>query len=330
MSEKRYDFIVIGAGPVGLHAALKAVLLNHSVAVIDKGQRHSRAFFVPEIANIPGLRNISGRELLRLERKELPRHEDARIEDSVEVTDIEPIGENGFRVVGKEAKAGGKKRTYLARCVIMATGVVDRQPEIGGSIRTILPYADKGMVFYCLLCDGHRLKGKKVAVIGYTDHAVEIAGHATRFSPKSVTLLANGKRLFAGQELGRKREGEFRSLLRDSGINVIESNIAELFGLDRYMFGVKFSNGKSMEFDRALAALGNFAVNNALLNKFRPMLSHDGLVKVDGDCQVLRQKSTPIPGIYAVGDVVDEWHQIPVGWGAAERAVIHAHMEYWV
>jgi len=36
-----------------------------------------------------------------------------------------------------------------------------------------------------------------------------------------------------------------------------------------------------------------------------------------------------IPGLYAVGDINYNWNQVVIGFGDAERAVIHAFVEYF-
>jgi len=136
------DFAVIGAGPVGLHAALKAALLNHSAIVLDAGNPRSRVYFVPRITNIPAMvEPLSGRELLKRQRAALAaRAPQVQIYDNTKVMKVKP--DAGRFVLecnilkGKE-KVGANE--YVARCVIMATGAVDRQVLINGAIRLILP-----------------------------------------------------------------------------------------------------------------------------------------------------------------------------------------------
>ena len=70
------DVAIVGAGPVGLHAALKAALLNMYAIVVDKSRRRSRAFFIPRLENIPALPGVSGAKLIELQRQNLDNYRD--------------------------------------------------------------------------------------------------------------------------------------------------------------------------------------------------------------------------------------------------------------
>jgi len=89
----------------------------------------------------------------------------------------------------------GAGHTYYAQYVILATGMMDEQPHIQGSIRPILPYANGQTVAYCLVCDGHRSLGKKTVVIGYSEDAASAAIIlANKYRLKDVTVLTNGQK----------------------------------------------------------------------------------------------------------------------------------------
>ena len=195
------DIAIVGAGPVGLHAALKAALLDMSAIVVDKGRRHSRAFFVPRLDNIPGLPGVSGAKLMQLQRQNLDNHRDrVQIVDDTEVIDISP--EDDIFIL----KCAGKQSAILARTALLATGLVDKQPEIGGTIRKILPFANRNLVHYCILCDGHTAKQKNLCVIGYSSAAASMALGLLYFEAASVALLTHGNDLQDLNDLKRLRE----------------------------------------------------------------------------------------------------------------------------
>lgn len=326
-TEAIYDFVVVGGGPVGLHAGLKAALLNHTALVLDKGRKWCRIWFVPRIDNIPTYPSgISGEELVNAERRALRMYRD-RVElyDLFEVVDIRKEDLFHLRAINKKER---KMEELESRVVILATGVVDRQPEINGSIQPILSYANKGLVHYCLLCDGHMMAGEDVAVLGHQGLAVDTALDLGWFEARSVAILTNGREMFAGESIHEDERKKRLSRLTEQGVKIIRERIVSLFGLEKILFGVRFSDGSERRFDSGMVALGLYRINNELAVKLGGKLDKEGYVLTDEDCRVLDISDNAIEGLYAVGDLRNDWNQIPIGFGDAERAVIHAHAFY--
>lgn len=308
------DIAIIGAGPVGLHAALKAALLNMSGVVVDRGRRHSRAIFVPRLENIPGLPGISGAKLMHIQRQSLGNHRDRiQIVDNTEVIDI--TKEDGYFVL----KCAGKQTEVKARTVLLVTGVVDRQPEIGGTIRKILPFANRGLVHYCILCDGHTAKRRNVCVVGYSRGAASMALDLLHFEAASVTLLTHGKDLEDPHDLEE---------LREESIPVHSDEIVDLKGLKENKLGVVLESGRTMYFDLGFVSLGYYHTGVDLGLELGGYLSEDGFLVTNEDGQLLREDGTSIEDVFAVGDVRNSWNQIPIGWGDAEKAVISVFAQH--
>jgi thioredoxin reductase (NADPH) len=302
------DVAIVGAGPVGLHAALKAALLNMSAVVVDKGRRHSRAFFVPRLENIPGLPSVSGAKLMQLQRQNLDNYRDeVQIVDDTEVIDI--VREGDIFLL----KCSGKQSAIQARTVLLATGLVDRQPEIGGTITKILPFANRNLVHYCILCDGHMAKQKNLCVIGYSSAAASMALDLLYFEAASVTLLTHGNDLQDLNDLER---------LSDKSIPILRDEIIDLVGLENHKFGVVLKSGERRYFDSGFVCLGYYQTGVDLGLRLGGHLSEDGFLATNEDGQLLRDDGVPIEGVFAVGDVRNSWNQIPIGWGDAEKAVI--------
>jgi thioredoxin reductase len=210
---------------------------------------------------------------------------------------------------------------------VIATGVVDRQPLIGGDIKKILPYAGKGLINYCAFCDGHLARGQNVTVIGRGTKAIESATDLIYFGVKKLTILTDGKKMFDSEAESADAK-ERLSKLEPYGISIVEDRIEDLFGIKENILGVRLESGKEMRFDRAFSGLGLYKITNELAFQLGAKLDEDGYVIVDDDCRVVNEKNEPIPGAYAVGDVSHNWNQIVVGFGDAERAVIHAFVNY--
>ena len=60
---KKYDVIVIGAGPGGMTAALYASRANLSVLMLDRGIYGGQMNNTAEVENYPGFRSILGPDL---------------------------------------------------------------------------------------------------------------------------------------------------------------------------------------------------------------------------------------------------------------------------
>ncbi|HYA55034.1 MAG TPA: FAD-dependent oxidoreductase, partial [Thermoplasmata archaeon] len=147
---ERYDFVIVGGGHAGLQAATKAALFQHSVALLDRGPKYSRSYYAPHMANIPGFPDgVSGHRLLDQQVAAVRKQE-------------EKVGYFTPATVTSVAKDGDEfavtfewlKQTQVARgrALILAMGVVDRIPEVGGKIDTIFPWANQAIVDFCLFC----------------------------------------------------------------------------------------------------------------------------------------------------------------------------------
>lgn len=324
LEDEVYDFIVVGGGPVGLHAGLKAALLNHTALVLDKGRKWCRVWFVPRIDNIPGFPDgISGAELVNSGRAALKKYgKKVELKDFFEVKNIER-GET-YKVKALNNRTN-RTEVFESKAVILATGVSDNQLLIDGSIQHILPYAGKGLVHYCMFCDGHMMTGQDVAVFGHTKFAVNTAVDLNWFEAGSVTILTNGKEMFEGEDLNEIENKEQLDRLADNEVEIVTTKIASLFGLDDDVLGVKFADGSEKKFETGMSALGVYRINNELAALLGGKLDEEGYVVIDSDSRVIDNSGNPIEGLYAAGDVTNDWNQIPIGFGHAERAAIHAY-----
>jgi thioredoxin reductase len=160
-------------------------------------------------------------------------------------------------------------------------------------------------------------------VIGTGKTAILTALRLLHFRPTHVTILTHGEPLFNCQQESTATQ-VLRTQVETAGVEVVESEIQSLFGITDHVFGVEFSNGERCVFDIAFSALGLHQINNVLARTLGGQVDEAGYVIVDSDCQVLDEAKTPIPGVYAIGDVRDNWNQIMLGFGDADRAIIHA------
>lgn len=311
-----YDVAVIGSGGAGAMAYLRAVL-NCNNTVLFQGdadtRRRGRATWVAEVDNIPGMHDIknpitaSTRSTIKwIEAQATLKPFSTTLPGKV--TRIEPIGSEAepmFRLHYTQKK---EAKELLTRNVILATGVMDVQPVIQGSIEPVFPYANRGDLLYCLRCDGHRTIGKKLSVLGHTATAVHIGVLlAERYGHESIQIFTHGKQPDYSPEV--------QALIESHNMTVHTSEIIGLLGDPKVaLTGFELADGTRVETDSCMVAMGTI-VYNELIKELGAELAADERVVVNP------QFETSIPGIYAIGDLVAGGRmQIYTAWDEAVTA----------
>lgn len=308
---KRYPIAIIGAGAAGTMAVQRAVLNNDNVLLFTGSrdtQRSSRGYWVRKVDNIPGCLHYE-RTILELRNDVLKglalsplAHNLFLIEDSV--CQIEKIG-NCFKLTDS---AG---RTYDTDYVVLATGIMDEQPSIQGSIRSVLKYANSQTVVYCALCDGHRSFGKKTAVIGHEETAADTALYLfKKYQPAKMTLLTNGQK--------QAFPPKFSAELQKRQIPVLESPIQEILGDQehRQLAGFTLENGESVDAEIAFVSLG-IRPNNQLALQLGAQVDDRGLVVTNTN-----HEST-VPNLFVIGDLqANTMKQIYTAWQQAVECML--------
>ncbi|MBR7621284.1 NAD(P)/FAD-dependent oxidoreductase [Phenylobacterium sp. 20VBR1] len=291
---KPLDAIVIGAGPAGLTAAIYLARFRRQVLVLHDGD--SRAAWIPRSHNHPGFPGgIVGTDLLDRIRRQAEAF-GARIE-SAQVTGLMVEGD-GFQI----ATTG---RTLTARAVILATGVVDRLPDLPGVEAAVR----RSLVRICPICDGFEVTGQAVAVIG--DSALG-AGEALFLQTYSddVTLIHTG----AADAL----TADDRRKLAKSGARLIEGSIEEVVLDNDRLTALAFTDHGRLEFDAVYTALG-VDPRTELAVQAGARLGDDRRLIVD------EHQQTTVAGLYAAGDLVRGLNQISTAQGEAAIAATALH-----
>ena len=234
MSEK-YDIVVVGAGPAGLTAAIYGARGGKSVVVLEKLSYGGQIINTPEVENYPGTKRTSGFELatsMYEQAVELGAEIAFAEAYKIEKTKNE-AGKDVFNVLTKSA-TGAEGETYIAKSVILATGVKSR--ELG------LPREEAltGMgISYCATCDGAFFRGKDVAVLGGGNTALEDAEYMAELANK--VYLVHRRSEFRGDEITVKR------LKEKSNVEfVLDSVPIEIMG-EPVVSGLKVKNVKTEE-----------------------------------------------------------------------------------
>jgi thioredoxin reductase (NADPH) len=269
---------------------------------------------------------MAGKDLINQLRKGLDIHKDyVSIDDFVTIEAIKR--HDDLFVLKGIHHPTNDERTYTSRVVVLATGVVDKQPLIGGELAPILPYANNRLLCYCVLCDGFHVTGKNATVIGNGKTAMLTALDLLYFKATKVTILTHGTDLF-NKEAETEEAKALKKRLTLNGVDVVTDEIVSLFGLEDHQFGVRLASGREMLFGIAFSAMGFHKINNDLVVMLGGTIDDTGYVIIDDDSRVLTNNDRPIPGLYAVGDVTTNWNQLMTGFGDADKAIINAWANY--
>jgi len=236
---------------------------------------------------------------------------------------VEPE-EGGYRVPFEWLKQSLIAR---GRAVVLAMGVVDRMLQVGGEIKPIFPWANQALVEFCILCDGHTLRGKSVGVLGHDSFAARTALDLLHFHPASVEMLTHGHPLLEGTR--PEEAAGLRAALEDHHIPTVETEVVGFDEIREQRFGVKFADGSHRSYEKGFSALGWYELHQEIPRALGCRFDPEGFVVTDEDCRAISDSTgRPIPGLYCVGDQRNGWNQIPEAWATAERAVIHAYADY--
>jgi thioredoxin reductase (NADPH) len=288
------DCLIVGGGPAGLTAAIYLARFCRTFNVIDAGK--SRASWIPRSHNHAGFPGgIPGIELLSRMRGQAERY-GAEIVGG-EVTDIVRTNDVFRAIMGDHR--------IEARTVILATGVIDAEPQLPNLYQAV----QRGLIRHCPICDGYEVRGQNVAVIGHGQDVLREALFLRTYTSR-VTVLSLGQPL----ELN-KRECQD---LRRASVDAIEQPVAEVLVEEERITKIVTTDGRALSFDTLYSALGTLARSNTA--------SQLG-VKLDplGRIHVNRAQRTSVPAVYAAGDVVRGLNQISVAMGQAAVAATAIH-----
>jgi len=299
-TKQNEKFVIIGAGPAGLAAALYAARAELNPLVLTGMELGGQASLTNTIENYPGfLDGIGGSQLGEVFQKQAERF-GARMEfDSVTAVDLSQ----------RPFKISTYSKEILAESVILATGASPVHLNIPGE--ELL--TGKG-VSYCATCDGWFFKGKEVAVVGGGDSALEEALFLTRFASK-VTVIHRRDSFRAGAILQKRlRDNEKIATILDT---VVESVIG-----DEKVKGLKLRNVKTGELsefacDGAFIFIGHSP--NTQLYQGQLEMDERGYLKIDSKMQ------TSVAGVFAAGEVADStYKQVVTSAGMGAAAAIQA------
>ncbi|MFB0612823.1 thioredoxin-disulfide reductase [Aurantiacibacter poecillastricola] len=289
MTTHRTRMLIIGSGPAGYSAAIYGARAGMEPIVVQGLQPGGQLTITTDVENYPGFADVIQGPWLMEQMQKQAEHVGTRMMWDT-IVDVDLEGGSPFRAIGDSGDE------YVGDVLVIATGAqakwlgVPGEQELGG----------KG-VSACATCDGFFYRGKKVAVIGGGNTAVEEALYLTNHSD-DVTLIHRRDELRSEKILQER-------LFKSDKITPIWNKT-----VDRFVAGENGALAKlelvdtvtgeksELEVDGAFVAIGHAPATELFKGKL-PMDESGYLLVEPGT------PKTAIPGVFACGDVMDHTYR---------------------
>ena len=286
MTTHTTKMLIIGSGPAGFSAAIYGARAGMVPIVVQGIQPGGQLTITTDVENYPGFRDVIQGPWLMQEMQAQAEHVGTRTMWDT-IVEVDLASGSPFRAIGDSGDV------YIGDVLVIATGAQARWLGVPGEERL----GGKG-VSACATCDGFFYRGKKVAVIGGGNTAVEEALYLTNHSD-DVTLIHRRGELRAEKILQDR-------LFANPKISVIwNKRVEEFLGepLQGGLTGLKLADtvtGETSEFacEGAFVAIGHSPATELFKGKL-PMDENGYLLVEPGT------PKTSIPGVFACGDVMD-------------------------
>jgi len=277
------NVVIIGSGPAGLTAAIYSARANLSPLLIEGREPGGQLTLTTLVENFPGFpEGVMGPELMENMRKQAAHFGTEIMNGYVHKVDLR---KSPFKVWYGEQEVE-------ARTVIISTGSSAKLIGIE-SERKLMGHG----VSTCATCDGFFFRGKKIAVVGGGDSAMEEATFLTKFATE-VNLIHRRDTLRASKIM------QDRALANPKIKFVWNTVVDEVVGTpDGGVSGLRLTNVETRE-QSQLDVEGLFVAigHNPNTEIFK------GQIDLDERGYILTAASSTrpnVPGVFACGDVQD-------------------------
>jgi thioredoxin reductase (NADPH) len=306
MTERR-AVVIVGGGPAGYSAAIYAARANLLPLCIEGYASGGMLMTTGVVENYPGFAEpTTGPEIMLAMRAQAERFGCELVAKDVNHVDLTTWP---FRVscFGAEIEA---------EAIIVATGATAKRLELPSE-----EALDGRGVAYCAACDGAFFEGKRVAVVGGGDTAMDQAMSMAKIAREVVVV--HRRDAFRATEImvGYARAHDNVSFLQPY-------TVQEILGVDQgRVTGVRLRNERTAaqrdeQVDGVFVSIGHHPATEL----FQPYLDHDerGYLFVTPG-----STATSVEGVFAAGDVHDRvYRQVVTAASSGCMAAIDA--ERWL
>ena len=305
----RSRVVIIGAGPAGYTAAIYAARASLEPILVSGLQPGGQLTITTDVENYPGFAEVIQGPWLMEQMAAQAEHVGTRIRPDL-IVGVD-FSVRPFRCSGDSGD------TYLADSVIIATGAQARWLGLESEERL----QGRG-VSACATCDGFFFRGKKVAVVGGGNTAVEEALYLTHHADEVV--LIHRRNALRAEKILQER------LFAHPKIRVIwDAVVTEIVGggTPEGVAGVRLRHVRDstetiLAVDGVFIAIGH-TPNTAIFA---------GQVSMDAEGYILTRPGSTlssVAGVFAAGDVQDKvFRQAVTAAGTGCMAALEA--EKWL
>jgi thioredoxin reductase (NADPH) len=276
------------------------------VLVFQGFESGGQLMLTSDVENYPGYRDgVMGPEMMDDFEAQAARFGAEMRPDNVERVDF---SERPFLLWAED-----EDEPILARAVVIATGAKAKWLGLESEQQLM----GKG-VSGCATCDAFFYRGKKVAVVGGGDTAMEEAGVLAKFADE-VVLIHRREEFRASKIMLQRAENNPK-------ITILTNTVVEEILGENSVEGVHVRNTRTGE-EQNIEVSGFFtAIGHAPATSL-----FEGQVEMDGGGYILQKENTmtSVPGVFAAGDVSDtRYRQAVTAAGDGCRAAIDS--ERWL
>ena len=283
---RKTKVLIVGAGPAGYTAAIYTARANLNPVLVAGLQPGGQLTITTDVENYPGFAEpIQGPWLMEQMAKQAEHVGTEIMYDLVTEVDFSARPFRAWTDGGVE---------FEAETVIIATGAQARWLGLPSEHK----YQGAG-VSACATCDGFFYRGKKVAVVGGGNTAVEEALYLTHHA-SHVTLIHRRDSLRAERILQQRLfENPKISVIWDHSVDeILGSGTPEVVTSAR-LENVKTGHTREIEVDGVFIAIGHSPTTALFAGQIQ--LDDEGyIVTTPGTTE------TSVPGVFAAGDVQDK------------------------
>lgn len=297
---KELDLMIIGGGPAGLTAAIYAGRAKLNTLLLEDKVLGGQVRNSYTIENYPGFDKITGSELA-------DKFQSQAEKSGIEIDEFDSIEKIYLSDQEKVIQTEGY--IYKPSAVIIATGATPKKLPIKGESE----FAGKG-IHYCAVCDGAIYEGKKIAVVGGGNSALEEAIFLTKFAEKVYIIRRynyfRGEQSLVDEVMNHpKIEVMFdKDLVEAKGAMFLESIVIK---------DIKTEEITEMPMDAVFGYIGTEPKTENL--KEYISLNEQGYIITNEEME------TNIKGVYAAGDVRDKkYRQITTAVSDGTIALLNA------
>ncbi len=310
MSEPRHcPLLILGSGPAGYTAAVYAARANLNPVLITGLEQGGQLMTTTEVENWPGgAADLQGPGLMEEMRQHAERFSTEMIFDHIQSADLQ---RRPFLLRGDSGE-------YTCDALIVATGA----SAMYLGLESEQTYRGKG-VSACATCDGFFYRGRKVAVIGGGNTAVEEALYLANIA-EHVTLVhrrdhLRSEKILQDRLMERVKEGKVTIQWN----HTLDEVLGDASGVTGMRLRSRIDDAtQELDVHGVFIAIGH-RPNTAMFKGQLEMDDHGYLIVQSGIRGNATQ--TSIPGIFAAGDVADPiYRQAITSAGAGCMAALDA------